>query len=179
MSTFFASNNRARARARVPAGAGVYATGIEEVDKALADLPRGLQAKGARKGTRAAAKVALEMALQLVPVLTGDLERSLKVKAMPRSRRADRKFDVGHMILTGDGFFTGEQYYAGFVEFGTKQRQTKDGAERGQIDKTQFAFLRPAIYSDTAKKFAAYVNEVQAWLRSVGSASKVAEKILD
>lgn len=171
--------NRARGRTRGKGGAGVYATGIEEVDAALRDMPRSLQATGARKGTRAAAKVALEMAISLAPHLTGALEKSLKVRAMKRSRRADRRWDVGHTIITGDEFFTGEQFYAGFVEFGTKPRQTKQGADRGSIPKGQFAFLRPSIYTDQARKFQAYVAEVQAWLRGIGRASTVAQTLPD
>jgi HK97 gp10 family phage protein len=174
--------SRARSRARrggQKSFGGVYATGIEEIDAALADMPRGLQAKGARKGTRAAAKVALETAIALAPVKTGALEQSLRVRAMKRSRRDGKRFDVGHTVLTGESLFQGEQFYGGFLEFGTGPRWSKGGKYRGLIAEHVFDYLRPAIYADTAAKYRAYIVEVAKWLRSIGRASARTQDILD
>ena len=53
----------------------------------------------------------------LVPVDKGALRRSLKIRALKRSRK--NKHTVGVRVVTGEDFFKGEQFYGAFLEFGT------------------------------------------------------------
>lgn len=163
------------ARSRVTATGG-FVTGIAEVDKRLRELPLSLQKKGARKATRRVAKAVQEEALRLVPVKSGALKKSLIVRAAKRSRKKENMHDVAAMVITRDGMFKGNQYYAGFLEYGTKKRwsvrQTKRsdgpvGQFRGAIPAEKFWFLRPALYRNQNAKYRMFVDELGTWLRSV------------
>lgn len=93
------------------------------IDKqSLAELHRRLgkytdsQGKAAmRKGCRWGAKIIMSAVKGNTPVETGALRRSLKVKAMKRSRSG-----VGVMAKFGDGWYQGETFYGAFIEFGHK-----------------------------------------------------------
>lgn len=79
--------------------------------------------KAARKMTgqagRAAAKIVAEKSRQLVPVQYGTLQKSIKVRAVARTKRY--KGMVGASVQTGTGGdFRNETYYGGMIEFGTK-----------------------------------------------------------
>lgn len=63
------------------------------------------------KGTRAGAKIVQAAAKQNAPVLSGQLKRSIKVRSLPRSKKA-----VGTQVIESADF-------VGFVEFGTKHQQ--------------------------------------------------------
>jgi HK97 gp10 family phage protein len=135
------------------AGGGVIVTGDEALDKLLAGLPAKLQKKLSRQATRKAAKdIVLPEAKARVPEDTGDLADSLKVQAIKRSRSK-----IGHMVATKDGFYKGDQFYGGLVEFGTKERQHK------------FAFLRPAIYDNEAQIKDLYVKDVRELINEAAS----------
>jgi HK97 gp10 family phage protein len=67
-----------------------------------------------RKGSRIAAKIIAASVKATVPVATGAMKASLKVRALPRSRRY-----VGTRAV-----FEGV-YYLGFVEYGTKHARGK------------------------------------------------------
>ncbi len=139
------------------AGGGVIVTGDKELDKLLAGLTAKLQKKLSRQATRKAAKdIVLPEAKARVPVDTGDLEDSLTVRAIKRIRGK-----IGHMVATRDGFFKGDQFYGGMIEFGTKERQHKSGKQVGQIRPHEFAFLRPAIYDNEDRIKAEYVKGVR------------------
>jgi HK97 gp10 family phage protein len=73
--------------------------------------------KVCRKALRAGAKIILQEAKNRVPVRTGKLKKSLKVRAQKRKR----KDSIGVTVQTNDGNFTGETYYGGPVEFGFEQ----------------------------------------------------------
>lgn len=107
-------------------------TGDKELDRRLRSLPPKVLKKLARRAVRPAAKEVLARAIDEVPVDTGDLEDSLKVRALKRSRK--NKDKVGSRVVTGEGFFKGDQYYGGFVEFGTSKMAARP-------------FLRPAAIS--------------------------------
>lgn len=135
-------------------------TGSRELDKKFSEMPKRLQNNHMRKATRAAAKAVLVHAQRLVPEDTGALAASLKVRSAAMTtttsggtRRRIRKYRgmIGHGVSTTEGLFKGKQFYAGFVEFGTKTRTTKAGANRGLIESGKWAFLRPALYAEEDK----------------------------
>ena len=116
---------------RTAGAAGVIVTGEFELDKKLSTMEAKAQKKVARKALRTAAKsIIVPDARAMVPEDTSDLRRSIKAKAMRRSRTR-----VGINVLAGDGFYKGNQYYSGFVEFGTKFQEADP-------------FLRPAGYAN-------------------------------
>lgn len=146
-------------------GTGVIITGDKELDALLAGLPAKLQKKLSRQATRRAAKnIVLPEAKARVPVDTGDLEDSLTVRAIPRSRSR-----IGHMVATRDGFFKGDQFYGGMIEFGTKERKHKSGKQVGAIQPHKFAFLRPAIYDNEERIKEMYVKDVRELINEAGS----------
>ena len=140
------------------AGGGVIVTGDEALDKLLATLTPKLQKKLIRQATRKSAKnIVLPEARNRVPVDTGDLEESLTVKAIKRSRNK-----IGSMVATKDGFFSGDQFYGGMIEFGTKERTQKStGKSVGAIQPHKFAFLRPAVYDNEDRIKAEYIKDVR------------------
>lgn len=90
------------------AGRTVILTGDKELDRKLLALKTTKMKAAVRKGTRAGAKLVQADAKQRFPRDTGAAARSLKVRALPRSRRW-----VGHQVTT-------KVFYAGHVEYGTK-----------------------------------------------------------
>ena len=148
------------------AGGGVIVTGIEELDKALKEFPANVQKAMAKKGTKKAAKdIVLPDAISRVPVDTGDLEDSLTVRAIKRTRGK-----IGHMVTTKEGFFKGDQFYAGFIEFGTKERTHKSsGKSVGAIQPHYHAFLRPALYENRDKINELFADVLRAEIRTIES----------
>lgn len=139
----------------------VVLTGDKEVDKKLAALGPKLQKKLSRQATRKAAKdIVLPAAQAAVPVDTGELEDSLKVRAVTRKRGL-----LGHMVVAGDGFYIGDQYYGGFIEFGTKERATRTGLRRGSIQPSKHAYLRPAIYNNETRIRKLFVDTVRQFIQ--------------
>ena len=140
-------------------------TGFKRLDKKLTEMPRAMRRKPLRKATREVAKFTLHLAKQEAPEgEEGNLVRSLKVKAAKRSRRL--KNVVATNVETSEGWFKGDEFYAGFMELGTKQRATKEGWNRGAIDKEKHWFLRPALYTFVEKKKRIFVRAVHQWINS-------------
>jgi HK97 gp10 family phage protein len=142
----------AKSSGRTPA---VVVTGDKALDKALHAFEPKVQRALTRKATRVAAKVVQEAAVLRVPILTGTLEDSLKVRAMrKRKGKRNRRGKFGHSVIASDGFFQGDAFYGGFMEFGTKQRFHKSGKSTGEIEPRSFDFLRPALYEkkDTIRR---------------------------
>lgn len=92
--------------------------GLPEVTAKLKAFEPKLARKYLSQATRAAAKMVLGAAKQAVPVLSGALQKSLRVRAKVRTKK--NKADIGHAVTTGKGWFKGDTYYGGFIEFGTK-----------------------------------------------------------
>lgn len=136
---------------------GVIVTGDKALDRLLAGLDGKLQKKLSRQATRKSAKdIVLPDAKARVPEDSSDLADSLVVRSIKRSRGK-----IGHMVTTKDGLYEGDQFYGGFLEFGTKERQHKSGKQVGAIQPHKFAFLRPAIYDNEARISAEYVSDVR------------------
>lgn len=140
------------------AGGGVLITGDKALDALLKGLPEKVQKQLSRKATRKAAKeIVLPDAKSRVPVDSGDLESSLTVKAMKRSRTR-----FGHQVQTKDGDFQGDQFYGAFIEYGTKERKHKSGKSVGRIDPGKnFAYLRPAVYENEPQIEQLYVTALK------------------
>lgn len=92
--------------------------GQRELFARLRQLPPKVQRKVVRPALRAAAKVIHAEAKQLVPVRSGALQKSLKVRAQKRKRDS-----IGVNVQTGEKFFRGPVFYGGFVEYGTRKMQ--------------------------------------------------------
>lgn len=155
--------------AKTKAGTGVIVTGVDELDKLLKGLPLKVQKKLSREATRKAAKeIVLPDAKNRVPVDTGDLEESLSVRAIKRSR-----YRFGHEVRTKDGFYSGDQFYGAFIEFGTKERVHKSGKQVGRIDpQKNFAYLRPAIYDNEQQIKTLYITAMQRLIQELPAPKK-------
>lgn len=110
--------------------------GIKQLQATLKQFHPTLQKKLERRATRKAAKVVHRRALDYAPVDTGDLEESIKVRSIKRS-----KYKVGASVVTGDGFYQGKQFYGAFIEFGAPGHMTFG---KGESPLEPDPFLRPA-----------------------------------
>jgi len=127
-------------------------TGIAELDKAFDDFAKNTQRKHLRAGAKAAAVLIRDEAKARVPVRTGQLKRSLKTRALPRSR-----VSVGYGVISapkgvtlksgGTAAFHGKAYYGAFVELGTKRTKRQ-------------AFLRPAMIANENRAKALFQKAV-------------------
>ena len=140
----------------------VTLTGDKALDKKLSAMPTRLRNKAMRQACRVVAKLVHTDARQKVPRKSGDLAKSLVVRAAKRSRK--HKHQVAVTVRTKDGFFQGDQFYGGFLEFGTAERQTKAGASRGRVP--QFKFLRNALYSFPETKRQIFVNHIRSFIKA-------------
>ncbi len=146
------------------AGPGSIITGDKALDRLLKGLPLMVQKKVSRQATRKAAKeIVLPEAKARVPVNTGDLEDSLSVRAVKRSRSR-----FGHQVQAGEGAFKGDTWYGGPLEFGTKERKHKSGKSTGRIDPAKnFAYLRPAVYDNRPQITALYVTAMKQFINEL------------
>lgn len=140
-------------------------TGFKELDDKLDNMTAAMRKKPLRVAVRAVAKLTLRQAKLEAPHDTGALEHSLKVKSAKRSRRLKNFVLVN--VETSDQWATGQgdQFYGHMLEFGTKQRETADGRNRGAIEKNRFSFLRPALYSFVDRKRRIFVVNIQRWIK--------------
>lgn len=107
-------------RGAIKAGSGgLFAlTGIKKLDKNLALLDRKAQRATVQKGCRVAAKIVAERMRSFAPVRTGALKAAIRVRAMKRSRKG-----FGVNAIVGKGWFKGDTFYAGFMEWGAKKHR--------------------------------------------------------
>ena len=107
-----------------------------------------------RKALRSGAKVILPVARANAPVgATGNLRKSIKIRAAKRSRRY-----VALNVTLGKRFFVGDEFYGAFQEFGWKT------GKRGSVKRRAVAgkhFLQRA--ADTKGKAAGDVVVRTAW----------------
>lgn len=81
-------------------------------------------------GLRAGARLIQSAAQANAPVRTGALQRNVKIRPGKNSRGETQKSVI---IGVGRKWFTGDQFYAAFVEFGHRQGRRKLGNKRKQI----------------------------------------------
>ncbi len=101
----------------------VQITGDKQLEKVFDQFEVNLRKKIARKAIRKAAKPVRDTAIARAPVDTGLLKKSIKVRAMKRSRK--NKHTVAVRVVTGEGFFKGEAFYGGFLEYGTTRMRAR------------------------------------------------------
>ena len=104
-------------------------TGDKQIDRALKNIPDKVAKKAFRKSMRPAMKVIQKEAKDNAPVDSGDMKKSIKVKAAKRSRRF-----MGIDVVIGEEAFKGETWYGNLVEYGTSKMPAKP-------------FMRPAYDS--------------------------------
>jgi len=109
---------------------------VQEAQAAIRAFHPILQKKLMRRAARKAAKVVHRRAIDYAPVDTGDLEESIKVRSIKRS-----KYKVGASVVIGDGFYQGKQFYGAFIEFGAPGHMTFG---KGESPLEPDPFLRPA-----------------------------------
>ena len=145
----------------------IWITGDKAVDRRLKKFTLKLQKKIFRKVVRKAAEPVLATARANVPVDSGDLKKSLKVRAMKRSRR--NKNRVGVQVGTGEKFFLGDQFYAGFIELGWhtgKRRSLK----RTKVEPKPF--LRPAHDQNKSTVRAIFQTDMKAQVEQAAKETK-------
>lgn len=128
--------------------------GGEEMAKNIASLDKALAKKVVRVALRRAAKVSLKRAKELVPVDTGALRDSLRIKV---GRIRNDEIKEAKVYLTA-GRKSGDRkagYYAFQVEYGTKHAKARP-------------YLRPAV-EQTREQFAKDIQEeiVESWQKNV------------
>lgn len=141
----------------------IEVTGIKELDEKFLAMPNTLQKKALRPACRIVAKITLQDARTRAPVKTGDLRKSLTVRAT-KINRSNAKYIVGASVTTRDGLFRGDQFYGGFLEMGTDQRKTKRGDNRGRVEKERWNFLRPALLAFPELKLWEFRKAVGMWM---------------
>jgi HK97 gp10 family phage protein len=117
-------------------------TGIRELDNALRAMPAALTHRELGKAHFQAAKVLVEKEKQLAPRgKTGNLVNSIGTEKLPIS-----KASALGAVRTGPRRGGNYKGFAGhLVEFGTKRRRTRRGANRGIMP--AIPFVRPAFKS--------------------------------
>ena len=131
-------------------------TGDKQLDAKLASLPKSLRNKGIRRATRSIAKDVLALAKQLVPIDSGAVHDSLVVRSASARKKTARRGETGHTIETRDGMFAGDEFYAGFIEYGWTH------VYGGQIDDD--SFIREALYRDTTAKLYKFYADLKSWV---------------
>jgi HK97 gp10 family phage protein len=128
-------------------------TGVKELDKVLRGVPKELSHKLIGDANTLAAKPLVEREKQLAPVgPTGNLVSSIGVV-----RTTFKKANVLGEITVGprrQGGYKG--FHGHWIEFGTKKRQTKKGANRGSVPAKPFA--EPA-YMQTKDQVLGSINQ--------------------
>lgn len=110
----------------------ILLVGDTELREKLRELTNAEARKAVQGATRESAKVIAAQVKSNAPVKSGSLRRSIKVRAIRRSRKR-----IGMRITTwsGDNLYQGKQFYAAFQEFGWKtgsRRNTRDAIAKGE-----------------------------------------------
>src|SRR5689334_6562106 len=102
--------------------------GLGDLQKRLRSLEPRVARKVITQSLREGAKIVAAEARRLVPVDTGQLKKSIKV----RTGKA-RKGRKSVIVMTGNqNLFKGQQFYAGFVEYGHRVGKASSGARARQ-----------------------------------------------
>lgn len=150
----------------IKAGSGISGTikirGGEELAAALEALGPAMEKKILRSAMREAAKPILDDAKRRAPVLTGQLRKSLKIRAIKRNNKGQ----VGVVISTAKGFFKGDEFYGAFHEFGTKKMPARP-------------FIRPAFEANKAQSIRIVGEAVKIGLEDITSGAAKFRKVAD
>ena len=141
----------------------IQITGLAELNALLQTLPKKVEAKILRQGLRAGQKEILEAAKSRVPVASGALRASLKIKTSSKRGVVSARLVAGSKTA----------YYAHMVEFGTAAHKitAKNGGMLnfgGRLVKSvdhpgarKRPFMRPAIdhkQGDAVEAMRAYIE---------------------
>lgn len=127
------------ARRRIPGGArnragtGIVVHGVEQLANTMDKIGDALKTRTISRASEDAANVIMHEAKRLCPVRSGRLRASIHVEkghvpiALERATKASRQASAklkgikqyAYAVICGEGFFTGDTYYSGMVEFGT------------------------------------------------------------
>lgn len=141
---------------------GFDIAGLDELNRILQELPAKIEANILRGAARAGQKVILEAAKANVPVKSGALRDSLRIKTRIRKGEVTATLVAGNKVA----------FYAHMVEFGTarhliKPKKAKSlffaGLARKVIDHPgaeQKPFMRPAIDSAAPQAIEAFRDYV-------------------
>lgn len=147
--------------------------GLADLHKVLQTLPEELEKKVLRNALRAGASVMKKAAQDQVPVESGALRKSIKVKTSARKGRYRLKAN----IVAGDK----GAYYAHMVEFGTAEHMIKpakkkalsfggkpvEGVKHPGAD--PHPFMRPALDAATEASVEAFAASVRRRLTREGA----------
>lgn len=92
--------------------------GAKELDLKLSSLPLKVSKKIAMTALRSGGKIIMERAKMLCPVVTGFLQKSIKVRVPRRKKRNEAVILVGIDSVPMGGRMGGKAFYGAFVEFG-------------------------------------------------------------
>lgn len=125
------------------AGGGIEMTliGAEKARKLLAGYTTKVVRPSLRKALRAGAKIVTAAAKRTAPKKTGALVRAIKTRAMTRSRTR-----IGVMTAVKEGWFKGNQFYAGFHEFGWHIGKRARGGKRSRAARGETRTFREGTH---------------------------------
>ena len=99
---------------------------VAKINRMLTALPKKIRNKILREELRKGAKTLLPASKAATPARTGKLRRSVKVRAVKRSRKA-----VGVLVGYNDKAYAGDTFYGAFLEWGWKQGKRPSRAVQG------------------------------------------------
>jgi HK97 gp10 family phage protein len=108
--------------------------GGDELFRRLHELPAKVAKTIGRRALRDGAKEILLQAKANVPVRSGRLKKSLKVRA----GKQRKKETISVLVSTGKKWFTGDTFYGAFVEFGHRFGRRRLGNSRRKVDGKRF-----------------------------------------
>lgn len=165
--------------ARKPPGSlHVEFEGMAELEKSLEGFLPKFQNKVLRFAARKGAKIVKEEAKRRAPVgdeddphyhgvgaqaSPGSLVKSIKVKALPRSRTV-----TGAQVTIGDKLYTGEEYYSAFQEFGWIHTGSGKTRGVGKIIPPK-SFLRGSLYDNDSEVYDVYIREGKTKLDQIAA----------
>lgn len=99
---------------------------VAKINRMLTALPKKIRNKILREELRKGAKTLLPASKAATPARTGKLRRSVKVRAVKRSRKS-----VGVLVGYNDKAYAGDTFYGAFLEWGWKQGKRPSRVVRG------------------------------------------------
>ena len=153
--------------------AELHIQGLAELHKALQQLPEELEKKILRGALGAGARVMKKAAQERVPVKSGALRKSVRVKTSARKGR----YRLKATIVAGNK----EAFYAHMVEFGTARHMIRAGAKKallfGGVMREQVEhpgadphpFMRPALDASSEAAVQAFAEHVRQRLEKEGA----------
>lgn len=117
----------------------IVVEGAREIQNCLKALPEAIQHKVQQKAHEQAAKPLVKRAQQLAPIHEGDLSESIGT-VKPSLKKAN---EVGEVRVGPRRRRPYKGFHGHLIEFGTKPRKNKKGANRGSV--TPNPFMEPAF----------------------------------